>query len=225
MRSRLADRDDGVVSRPGGGLNGERLALLATHQRLADGRLVADAALARRRLGRTDDGQLLLPIGALDDHLGADADLVAVVAVDDLGVLKLSLVRRYAAAALGLAVPLGAWVAYAWSTFGTMVPTMFGAKTSAGLALFNPTLLVQYGSVLGSGFLAVYVLTGGAIVLLVAEGASSALVRAVRAGRQRELDEAGVPLLVAKAGVPNEVTFDAIKAYEAVLRVAGDMIE
>ncbi len=90
------------------------------------------------------------------------------------------LISRYAAAAFGLAVPLAAWAIFAGATFGAVIPTTFGAKTSAGLIVFNPALLVQYARVLGSGFLAGIVLTAGAVALLIVEGASGALLAAIR---------------------------------------------
>lgn len=90
------------------------------------------------------------------------------------------LIPRYAAATLGVIVPLAAWAVFAWSTFGTVIPTTFGAKTSAGIIVLNPALLAQYASVLGSGFVAGFILTGGAIALLIVEGASGALAVALR---------------------------------------------
>ena len=90
------------------------------------------------------------------------------------------LIRRYAAATFGVVVPLAAWAAFAWSTFGTVIPTTFGAKTSPGVNVFNPMLLAQYASVLGSGFFAGFIVTGGAIALLAADGAPGALAAAVR---------------------------------------------
>lgn len=100
------------------------------------------------------------------------------------------LVRRYAAAALGGILPLAAWAAYAWSLFDGVMPTTLSAKTSDGLILFNATLLGQYASVLGPGFL------GGAILL----AASAALL--FRRGRERRIVEAArrATLFIAFAG-------------------------
>src|SRR5439155_21710218 len=69
------------------------VALAATHEGGADGRLVADPALARRGLSRSDDLETILPVRASDDHRGADADAVTVRVRDHLGVLQLGLER------------------------------------------------------------------------------------------------------------------------------------
>lgn len=90
------------------------------------------------------------------------------------------LIRRYASAACGLALPLLLWAAFALAMFGTVLPTTFSAKTADGLILINPTLLRQYASVLGSGFLAGFLLFGGACAVLIANGARGALGHAVR---------------------------------------------
>lgn len=90
------------------------------------------------------------------------------------------LIRRYASAACGLALPLLLWAAFALAMFGTVLPTTFSAKTTSGLILFNPTLLRQYVGVLGSGFLAGILMFAGACVVLLANGAYTALGRAIR---------------------------------------------
>jgi hypothetical protein len=90
------------------------------------------------------------------------------------------LLRRYAAAAMGGAIPLVAWAVAAWHLFHGVVPTTLSAKTSAGILLFNPTLLGQYASVLGPGFLAGFLLLAAALIVLVVQGRAGAIAAAVR---------------------------------------------
>src|SRR3712207_8802542 len=61
---------------------------------ISDRRLVADATLARSGLGGTHDGERLLAVGALDDHLRADADAIAVALLDHRRVPELLLQGR-----------------------------------------------------------------------------------------------------------------------------------
>ncbi|HEX2116164.1 MAG TPA: hypothetical protein VHM01_17300 [Alphaproteobacteria bacterium] len=94
------------------------------------------------------------------------------------------LLRRYAAAALGGAVPLAIWGVAAWSMFGSILPTTLSAKTSAGIILLNPTLIEQYASVLGPGFLAGIVLLAAALIVLLSRGQ---LAKGISAARQATL--------------------------------------
>jgi hypothetical protein len=90
------------------------------------------------------------------------------------------LIKRYACAALGLAVPLGLWGIYAWSTFHGILPTTLRAKTTDGLIAINPDLLGQYASVLGPGFFAGFLLLAIAVVLMFAKGRSDLIATAAR---------------------------------------------
>jgi hypothetical protein len=90
------------------------------------------------------------------------------------------LVRRYVAAAIGGAIPLAVWAVCAWMMFGGILPTTLSAKTSAGLILFNPTLLGQYVSVLGPGFPAGAILLGTALWVLLLQGRFAAVTAAAR---------------------------------------------
>src|SRR5918992_5682080 len=90
----LPDADERVLDRPLWGVHGELVALLEAHQGRADRRLIADAPFARGSLGGADDRERLLAVAAPDDHLRADADLVAVRLLDHLGVAQLKLQGR-----------------------------------------------------------------------------------------------------------------------------------
>jgi hypothetical protein len=90
------------------------------------------------------------------------------------------LVRRYAAAAFGAALPLVAWALYAWMLFHAVVPTTLGAKTSHGIIVFNATLLGQVASVLAPGFLAGAIAVTAAVALLLLRGHAGQLETALR---------------------------------------------
>jgi hypothetical protein len=90
------------------------------------------------------------------------------------------LVKRYAAAAVGGAIPLMVWGMAAWHLFHDVVPTTLSAKTSSGMILFNPVLLQQYAGVLGPGFLAGIVLLVGALVALLLRGRAGQIAAALR---------------------------------------------
>src|SRR3990170_1837221 len=81
----LVDADDREGDRPGRSLHRDLVALLVTHQRRPDRRLVADPPVARRRLGRSNDDERLGAFRSLDDDLGADADAVLVGRLVQLG--------------------------------------------------------------------------------------------------------------------------------------------
>jgi hypothetical protein len=88
--------------------------------------------------------------------------------------------RRYAAAALGGAIPLLAWAAGAWQLFGDVVPTTLSAKTSSGVIVFNAVLLRQYASVLGPGFLAGAIVLASALIVLMRRGRAGQIAVALR---------------------------------------------
>ncbi len=90
---RLADADDGVGDRTGRSLDVTLSPFLCPIRAAPTGDSLLIRPVARGGLGRADDGEGLLPIGSLDHDLGADADLVAVDLLDDLGVLELRLER------------------------------------------------------------------------------------------------------------------------------------
>jgi hypothetical protein len=90
------------------------------------------------------------------------------------------LVRRYAAAALGGAVPLAGWAVCAWIMFGDVVPTTLSAKTSSGVILLNTVLLRQYAGVLGPGFLAGFAMLAAALIVLVLRGRPGQIAMALR---------------------------------------------
>jgi hypothetical protein len=90
------------------------------------------------------------------------------------------IVRRYAAAAIGGALPLIAWAAVAWHLFHDVVPTTLSAKTSSGIILFNAVLLRQYAGVLGPGFLAGTVMLAGALTALLWRGRAGQVATALR---------------------------------------------
>jgi hypothetical protein len=90
------------------------------------------------------------------------------------------LARRYAAAALGGAIPLAAWAVSAWAMFGGVLPTTLGAKTSGGIILFNPVLIKQYVSVLGPGFAAGGILACAALIVLLLSAQRQRIAAAAR---------------------------------------------
>jgi len=52
-----------------------------------------------------------------------------------------------------------------------------------------------------------------------------ALYEAVKAGRQAQLDAAGVPKITIVAGQTAELTFDAQAAHDAIIEVGGDLVD
>jgi hypothetical protein len=103
------------------------------------------------------------------------------------------LIRRYAVAALGGAIPLAIWCVCAWIMFDGILPTTLSAKTSAGLILFNHILVRQYASVLGPGFPAGVLLLVAALAVLVSQRRFAAIATAAR--------EAAVFIAFALAGL------------------------
>ncbi|MGE3652135.1 MAG: hypothetical protein AB7G10_27655 [Reyranellaceae bacterium] len=102
------------------------------------------------------------------------------------------IVRRFAAAALGLAVSIGAYAVWATGVFGSWLPTTLAAKTTSSLILVNPEVARQAVIVFGTGCLGSgLALLGAAAVLATGAGRAAAL-QALRPGAAL----IAVPLLV-----------------------------
>jgi len=52
-----------------------------------------------------------------------------------------------------------------------------------------------------------------------------ALYESVKAGRQAQLDAAGVPKITIVAGQTADLTFDAQAAHDAIIEVGGDLVD